>query len=92
MLQVNQKWFMKPDLTRGLSISDDAKIISAGLNKIIESSRIIDATKHQVHNQDKNHASMETKLYDTKALCKTKTAEFAMYLSDDIRKRFFFAA
>lgn len=89
MLQVNQKAFAKPDLTARLSTSGDAELIRNNLNRIIKSNRIIEATKHRSHSQNKNNISMETKLYDAKALCKIKTAEFAMYLSDDMRTRFF---
>lgn len=89
MLLINQKKFAKPDLTGRFSVSNEAELIRNHLRKIIESDRIIEATKHQVHNPIKTDTSMETRLYDAKAICKIKTAELAMYLSDDMRTRFF---
>lgn len=85
-LQTNIKGIVFQDITNRFGIGDDAKFISDEIKKHIDSRNVIKNTKIHMVNTD---LPLAEQLYNAKAACKIKISEISMYLSNDLRSRFF---
>src|SRR5690606_37539004 len=85
-LQTNIKGIVFQDITNRFGIGNDAKIISDEIKKHIDSRNVIENTKIHMVNTD---LPLAEQLYNAKAACKIKISEISMYLSNDLRSRFF---